>query len=142
MEIHHLSMSITTKEVEEWLLSQKNQTPFEILSFTCKEAGFQITLKYKMLKLPVQLRLLEAGYSLIRFEILSLPSILSALPLNIWQSQGIKLKGRELWIDLLAASQGRLAAVDVEELSFHQDGISFKIRNLVVREPFALKHSS
>lgn len=142
MEIHNLSLTITPGEIQQWLSSKKTESNLEIASFKSEEGGFTVHLKYKRITLPVRLKLLETNYSLIRLEILTLPSILSALPLNIWQGQGIKLKGRELWIDLLTASQGKIQHLDLQDLSFHPDRITIKVRDLQVEEPFALRYSS
>ncbi|GEM_PF-2112889 len=142
MEIHQLNMSFTPDEVQGWLNYRETGSSLKISHFSGEEGGFTLQLKYKRLTIPVRLKLIEANCSLIRLEIISLPSLFSALPLNLFQSQGVTLKGRELWIDLVIASGGRLAQLDLEELSFHQDRITFKVRDLVIEEPFVLKHSS
>jgi hypothetical protein len=142
MEIHNLSISFTPREVQQWLKTKETQSTVQVINFKSEEGGFTVHLKYKKIALPIRLKLLEANYSLIRLEILSLPSILSALPLNLWQSQGLKLKGRELWIDLLTASRGRINKIALDEISFHPDRITVKVRDLEVVEPFALRYSS
>lgn len=141
MEIHHLSFSITSTEIRNWILSRPPEPSLEIIDFRSEEGGFRVQLKYKKLSFPLKVKLLEANHSFLRLEISSLPRMLKVIPLKI-QQPGVELKGREVWIDLLTASGGKIERIDIEDLAFHPDRITVKVRDLLLSESMLFRQSS
>ncbi|HQD40640.1 MAG: hypothetical protein GX766_09010 [Firmicutes bacterium] len=138
MEIHNLSVSMCPEEVEKWLIERSSSSQLQVLSFTSLNGEFALKLQYKGISFPLRFKMVKCELSLVHLEIISLPPILSLLPLSLLFSDGgVRLKGRELWLDFSLLSGGRIADLELEEILFQPESIRIKLRNLVLKEPFA-----
>ncbi len=131
MEFHSLNLSLTPAEVQSWLISKSQNAVVKVAAFGGGEDEFRLTIEYKGLAVPMHFKFISAELALVHLELISLPAILSMLPFLFPISKnGIKLQGRDIWIDLLTLSQGRIRKLNLQELKIQPQTITIKLLDL------------